>query len=163
MKSVTLLRQRRLTRDLEANTEPERPELPTRYSRSSLFLVLLLSNKTSRTVDSEDEGVTSLTATNASSEARVKITLWRVVNTIFILGVGIAKAILAYQGYSTSPNTLDWIIGVLWASLYVNQFFSTAIRSHTFWLAAHTGSLSWRPNAQIRSGRFFKLAHIYPP
>ncbi|KAF9515643.1 hypothetical protein BS47DRAFT_774673 [Hydnum rufescens UP504] len=45
----------------------------------------------------------------------IKITLYRLLNTMIILGVGTAKFILAMQGHSISPTILDWVLG----SLYV--------------------------------------------
>ena len=38
-----------------------------------------------------------------------------------MLGVGATKAALAYQGNLTAPNTLDWILGLLWALVYVSR------------------------------------------
>jgi len=63
----------------------------------------------------------------------VKITPWRLLNTVFILGVGIGKAVSASQGQSTAPDILDWVIGVLWALMYVNgwpinMFISAALK-----------------------------------
>ncbi|KAJ7241704.1 hypothetical protein B0H12DRAFT_1221502 [Mycena haematopus] len=46
---------------------------------------------------------------------KVKITLWRLLNTILLLGLGIYKATAAYRGQQVAPTTLDWIMGVLWA------------------------------------------------
>ncbi|KAF8898061.1 hypothetical protein CPB84DRAFT_1748068 [Gymnopilus junonius] len=51
-----------------------------------------------------------------SSQRRIRITTWRFFNTAFILSFGISKAVYTYQGLSTTPNTLDWILGVFWAS-----------------------------------------------
>lgn len=48
----------------------------------------------------------------------VKINMWRIMNCIFLLAFGTAKATLSYMGQSTGPNTLDWVIGVLWALMY---------------------------------------------
>jgi hypothetical protein len=50
---------------------------------------------------------------------KVKITPWRLVNTFLILGLGIYKATATYRGQDTTPTTLDWIIGVLWALMCV--------------------------------------------
>ncbi|KAF9515641.1 hypothetical protein BS47DRAFT_1391477 [Hydnum rufescens UP504] len=59
-------------------------------------------------------------ATDASSDERghppvIKITLYRLLNAMIILGVGTRKFILAMQGHSISPTILDWVLG----SLYV--------------------------------------------
>lgn len=51
----------------------------------------------------------------SSPKPLVKINLWRILNTVFLLGVGVAKAVVSYQGGSTASTTLDWAIGVLWA------------------------------------------------
>ncbi|KAJ6510713.1 hypothetical protein C8R45DRAFT_394937 [Mycena sanguinolenta] len=45
----------------------------------------------------------------------VKVTAWRLLNTVLILGLGTYKASAAYRGQQVAPTTLDWIIGVLWA------------------------------------------------
>ncbi|PPQ73132.1 hypothetical protein CVT26_014954 [Gymnopilus dilepis] len=44
---------------------------------------------------------------------RIKVTPWRLLNTLFVLSIGITKAIYAYQGNSTTPNTLDWLLGYI--------------------------------------------------
>ncbi|KAJ7319079.1 hypothetical protein DFH08DRAFT_970975 [Mycena albidolilacea] len=46
---------------------------------------------------------------------KVKVTPWRLLNTVLVLGLGIYKATATYRGQDTTPTTLDWIIGVLWA------------------------------------------------
>ncbi|KAF7326434.1 C6 finger domain [Mycena sanguinolenta] len=45
----------------------------------------------------------------------IKVTVWRLLNTIVVLGLGIYKAVAAYLGQPTTPTTLDWVIGVFWA------------------------------------------------
>jgi hypothetical protein len=45
---------------------------------------------------------------------RIKITLWRFANTCLLLGLGIAKAILAYQK-NPSANAFDVALGLAWA------------------------------------------------
>ncbi|KAF9515637.1 hypothetical protein BS47DRAFT_774400 [Hydnum rufescens UP504] len=47
----------------------------------------------------------------------IKITLYRLLNTMIILGVGIGKFILAMQGHSISPTILDWVFGSLYVML----------------------------------------------
>ncbi|KAF9515639.1 hypothetical protein BS47DRAFT_774455 [Hydnum rufescens UP504] len=46
--------------------------------------------------------------------AVVKITLYRLLNTTIILGVGTAKFALGMQGHSISPTILDWVLGSLY-------------------------------------------------
>ncbi|KAJ7241705.1 hypothetical protein B0H12DRAFT_1133420 [Mycena haematopus] len=46
---------------------------------------------------------------------KVKITLWRLLNTVFVLGLGIYKATATYRGQQVAATTSDWIVGVLWA------------------------------------------------
>ncbi|KAF8155997.1 hypothetical protein B0H34DRAFT_851163 [Crassisporium funariophilum] len=52
----------------------------------------------------------------------IKVTTWRMLNTAFLLAVGTAKAASAYRGETTVPNTLDWVIGVIWA--LISYWFS---------------------------------------
>ncbi|KAF7361519.1 hypothetical protein MSAN_01185500 [Mycena sanguinolenta] len=51
----------------------------------------------------------------APEDPKIKITLWRLLNTTLLLGLGVYKAVTAYGGQQTAPTTLDWILGVLWA------------------------------------------------
>ncbi|KAJ6463981.1 hypothetical protein C8R45DRAFT_505497 [Mycena sanguinolenta] len=46
---------------------------------------------------------------------KVKITLWRLLNTSLVLGLGVYKATAAYRGQEVAMTTLDWITGVFWA------------------------------------------------
>lgn len=50
---------------------------------------------------------------------RLKITLWRVVNSAVLLGLGTQKAILAFQGDPTA-NAYDMALGLIWALMCVN-------------------------------------------
>jgi len=45
----------------------------------------------------------------------VKLTGYRLLNIVLIFSIGVAKAVLTYQGKSTAPTTLDWVLGVLLA------------------------------------------------
>jgi hypothetical protein len=70
----------------------------------------------------------------------VKLTPWRVLNTAFLLGVGIAKATLTYRGYTTGPTTLDWILGIFWAltytpKLWLNIWISNILLDRSYWLS----------------------------
>ncbi|KDR69108.1 hypothetical protein GALMADRAFT_272226 [Galerina marginata CBS 339.88] len=87
------LPQRKQTKDLEANMEP----------------TFLSGSSQSPTSESSPAGW------QPSGEKRVRITSWRAINTVFLLGVGIGKAVSAYGGGSTIPTTLDLIGGVAWA------------------------------------------------
>jgi hypothetical protein len=51
---------------------------------------------------------------------RVKISPWRALNSLLVLGLGAYKAIETYRGQTIAPTTADWIIGVLWALVYVH-------------------------------------------
>ncbi|KAJ6510715.1 hypothetical protein C8R45DRAFT_921434 [Mycena sanguinolenta] len=50
-----------------------------------------------------------------AARPKLKVTPWRLFNTVLVLGLGIFKAVAAYRGEQTAPTTLDWILGVLWA------------------------------------------------
>ena len=57
----------------------------------------------------------------------VKITMWRFLNTLFILIVGTLKMFSALHGQPVSPDILDWTIGVIWALVYVQLYILTMI------------------------------------
>jgi len=57
----------------------------------------------------------------------VKITVWRFLNTSFILIVGTLKMISALHGRPVSPDILDWTIGVIWALVYIQLSILTMI------------------------------------
>ncbi|KAJ7917670.1 hypothetical protein B0H13DRAFT_1994518 [Mycena leptocephala] len=68
----------------------------------------------------------------------VKITPWRITNTVVVLGLGIYKATVTYLGQTTAPTTADWIIGVGWTLIsywigLVEQHDDTA----TQWFFSH--------------------------
>ncbi|KAF8318423.1 hypothetical protein DL93DRAFT_2054584, partial [Clavulina sp. PMI_390] len=42
-----------------------------------------------------------------------KITAYRILTTVVILGFGLAKASLSYMGWTVAPITLEWIMGVV--------------------------------------------------
>ncbi|KAJ7509661.1 hypothetical protein B0H11DRAFT_1254356 [Mycena galericulata] len=62
---------------------------------------------------------TKIADAGQSERRQVKITPWRMLNTIFVLVVGGYKAVATYRGQATGPTTADWIIGVVWALTYV--------------------------------------------
>jgi hypothetical protein len=57
-----------------------------------------------------------------NKESAATITPWRLLNTMVVLGVGAYKAVTTYLGQTTGPTTADWIIGVVWALMYVCVF-----------------------------------------
>ncbi|KAF7366754.1 hypothetical protein MSAN_00933600 [Mycena sanguinolenta] len=73
----------------------------------------------------------------------IKVTIWRLLNTIVVLGLGIYKAVAAYLGQQTTPTTLDWVIGVFWAVIgYWVSFLEDAQlgpRGRWFFTQDHSG------------------------
>ncbi|KAJ6510711.1 hypothetical protein C8R45DRAFT_394934 [Mycena sanguinolenta] len=59
-------------------------------------------------------GFSTTPSPDDSPGPRVKITPWRLLNTVLLLVLGIYKAVAAYRGQQTAPTTLDWILGVVW-------------------------------------------------
>ncbi|KAJ7872337.1 hypothetical protein B0H14DRAFT_2570340 [Mycena olivaceomarginata] len=47
----------------------------------------------------------------------VKITPWRVFNTLLVLGLGVYKSVGTYQGQTVGPTTVDWIGSLVWATI----------------------------------------------
>ncbi|KAJ7461607.1 hypothetical protein FB451DRAFT_1497610 [Mycena latifolia] len=66
---------------------------------------------------------------------RVKITPWRLLNTVLVLGLGIYKAAASYLGQSIAPTTLDWIIGVVWT--LTCYWVSFAEQENSAWFFAY--------------------------
>lgn len=48
----------------------------------------------------------------------VRVTRWRVINTLFIASFGFYKSVLTFQGQMTAPTALDWLLGTFWATVY---------------------------------------------
>ncbi|KAF7326432.1 C6 finger domain [Mycena sanguinolenta] len=75
----------------------------------------------------------------------IKVTVWRLLNTIVVLGLGIYKAVAAYLGQQTAPTTLDWVIGVLWTVTgYWVSFLEDAQlgpRGRWFFTQDHSGAV----------------------
>jgi len=52
------------------------------------------------------------------------MTGYRILVIVLTAGFGLSKAKLSYEGYSTAPNTLDWLYGVVaflvlyWLGIY---------------------------------------------
>ena len=42
-----------------------------------------------------------------------RMTGYRLLTLLLTAGFGLSKAKLSYEGYSTAPNTLDWLYGVV--------------------------------------------------
>ncbi|KAJ7145196.1 hypothetical protein C8R43DRAFT_846107, partial [Mycena crocata] len=53
-----------------------------------------------------------------------KITVWTLLNTAVLLGLGISKAILTFRGEANAAAHLDWALGTFWAVIgyWGNQF-----------------------------------------
>lgn len=49
----------------------------------------------------------------------MRFTAWRILTSALLLGLGIPKAVAAYNGQTTVVNTLDWAWGVACAFMYV--------------------------------------------
>ncbi|KAJ7320823.1 hypothetical protein DFH08DRAFT_890273 [Mycena albidolilacea] len=47
----------------------------------------------------------------------VKITPWRILNTVLVLGLGVYKSVGTYLGQTTGPTTVDWIGSLVWAMI----------------------------------------------
>ncbi|KAJ7509651.1 hypothetical protein B0H11DRAFT_1960501 [Mycena galericulata] len=71
---------------------------------------------------------------------QVKITPWRVLNTVFIVAAGVYKAAATYLGQTTGPTTADWIVGVVWALMYLSastclvELMTAAILESAYWV-----------------------------
>ncbi|KAF7361524.1 hypothetical protein MSAN_01186000 [Mycena sanguinolenta] len=78
-------------------------------------------------------------------DPKVKVTLWRLLNTVVVLVLGVYKAVAAYGGQQTAPTTLDWILGVLWAvTAYWVSFLEEAQlgpRERWFFIQDHSAVL----------------------
>ncbi|KAK7052276.1 hypothetical protein R3P38DRAFT_3594905 [Favolaschia claudopus] len=55
-------------------------------------------------------------ATASRTASKVKVTPWRLLNTFLVVLLGIYKAVSTYLDQHTAPTTLEWILGVLWAT-----------------------------------------------
>ena len=82
-----------------------------------------------------------------------RITVVRLLSSIVPLGLCIAKAVSVAEGQSALPNTLDWIISVIWGLVWVDLIFSLTLYDNTALRVVHTGlmSLKWKkhtPNGQ---------------
>ncbi|KAJ7461601.1 hypothetical protein FB451DRAFT_1404833 [Mycena latifolia] len=65
----------------------------------------------------------------------VKVTPWRLLNTVLVLALGIYKAAASYLGQSIAPTTLDWIIGVVWT--LICYWVGFAEQENSTWFFSH--------------------------
>uniref|UniRef100_A0A8H7XJZ7 Uncharacterized protein n=1 Tax=Psilocybe cubensis TaxID=181762 RepID=A0A8H7XJZ7_PSICU len=78
-----------------------------------------------------------------SSRQGVTVNVWRVSNTLLILGLGIGKTVAALQGQTIAPTILDWVLGVIWAIVaYWVSAFETESPESCSWLLKHNPRLS---------------------
>ncbi|KAJ6510729.1 hypothetical protein C8R45DRAFT_965009 [Mycena sanguinolenta] len=96
----------------------------------------------------------------------IKVTLWRLLNTVLLLGLGVYKAVAAYRGQQTAPTTLDWILGVLWAVIaYWTSFLEDARlgpRGHWFFAEDHSSiALSILIYSSVVSISFGAAAYLW--
>jgi len=77
------------------------------------------STSTSGLPRSQSTSTSGLPRKDDLHQPAVKMTMWRFLNTLFILIVGSSKMISALQGQSVAPDVIDWTIGVIWALMYV--------------------------------------------
>jgi len=52
-----------------------------------------------------------------------RITIVRSLSSIVPFGLCIAKAVSVAEGQSALPNTLDWIMGIIWGLVWVDLIF----------------------------------------
>lgn len=87
----------------------------------------------------------------ASAKFLVKVTAYRLIVTMTILGFGLAKYLLTGKGKVVEANTLDFIVGVPLAILCVvsqiyyvqsNYYEADLLPSRIFWIGFLEGSAS---------------------
>ncbi|KAJ7278410.1 hypothetical protein C8J57DRAFT_1465519 [Mycena rebaudengoi] len=64
--------------------------------------------------DSGDSDDANLHRPPTPRAPHVKITLWRLLNTLGLLVLSICKSILIFRGQTLAPDHLDWSIGIAW-------------------------------------------------
>ena len=52
-------------------------------------------------------------------ESGLRITWWRLLNSIVLVVFGVVKSVKAFQGEAIISNVFDIILGVIWALMYV--------------------------------------------
>lgn len=95
------------------NLRFQRVTIIQRKGQYSFFLLVDLCCKTHSTVRGKSRVL--------HPPRTIIVNWWRVSNTLVILGLGAAKAILAFQGQSIALNFFDCILGVVWAIAYVSN------------------------------------------
>ena len=56
-----------------------------------------------------------------SGESGLRITWWRLLNSVVLVVFGVVKAVKAFQGKAIISNAFDVVLGVIWALMYVSQ------------------------------------------
>jgi len=87
-------------------------------SRIMSYKMQFLRDRHSKLADHWIPSGAPATATSRPTSMGLKITWWRLLNSTVLFVLGMFKAVSAYLGYSTTPATLDWIVGVVWALTY---------------------------------------------
>ncbi|KAJ6510730.1 hypothetical protein C8R45DRAFT_965010 [Mycena sanguinolenta] len=84
-------------------------------------------------------------STELGKGPKVKVTVWRLLNTFLVLGLSVCKAVAAYRGQETASTTMDWILGVLWTVIaYWVSFLEEAQlgpRGRWFFTQDHSGTV----------------------
>ncbi|KAJ7853422.1 hypothetical protein B0H13DRAFT_2082724, partial [Mycena leptocephala] len=71
---------------------------------------------------------------SVGQEPQTKITSWRVLNSLLVLGLGTYKAAATYRGQTIGPTTTDWIIGVFWTLIsYWVSLIEDSTSTHSSW------------------------------
>ncbi|THU92697.1 hypothetical protein K435DRAFT_840501 [Dendrothele bispora CBS 962.96] len=100
----------------------------------------------SRTIDNHENGsdreslFLEETRRTSHSETHIKITWWRLINTIVPVAFALWKIIETYQGQTTGPTTLDLVLSVLW---YPVSYWMS------LWEGTHSPSAQWFFDVEI--------------
>ncbi|KAJ7912490.1 hypothetical protein B0H13DRAFT_2007286 [Mycena leptocephala] len=71
---------------------------------------------------------------SVGQKPQTKITPWRVLNSLLVLGLGTYKAVATYRGQTIGPTTTDWIIGVFWTLIsYWVSLIEDSTSTHSSW------------------------------
>ena len=57
----------------------------------------------------------STPATYDTPESGIRITWWRLLNTVVVLVFGLVKSITSFQGSAIVSNSFDVVLGIFWA------------------------------------------------
>lgn len=58
-------------------------------------------------------------ATGIDAVSGVKVTLWRVLNSMVIFVFGVVKSVNSFQNGAIVANSFDLVLGVVWTLMYV--------------------------------------------